>query len=217
MLPGPPRELRPMFRDHALPLIEKRFGKRTDFACVTLKTTGIGESFLEERVAPSLSKFQGLELGYCARVGEVELRLLAQGAEARQVVERAEQISRELLGSFVYGKNDEQLDAKIVQTLSERGNTLALAESCTGGFIANRITNIPGASAIFLAGCVTYSNEAKVKFLGVKSETLAANGAVSEAVAAEMARGVLLNTGADYAISVTGIAGPGGGSAEKPV
>lgn len=217
MLPGPPREMRPMFRDHALPLIERFFGQRNDFACVTLKTTGIGESFLEERVAPSLSNFQGLEIGYCARVGEVELRLLAQGAEARQVVENAEQISRELLGSYIYGKNDEQLDAKVVQLLSEKRKTLALAESCTGGFIANRITNIPGASAVFLAGCVTYSNEAKVKFLGVKSETLAANGAVSEAVAAEMARGASLSVGADYAISVTGIAGPSGGSTEKPV
>ena len=99
----------------------------------------------------------------------------------------------------------------------ERKQTLALAESCTGGTIANRITNVPGASAVFLAGLITYSNEAKQKFLGVRAETLAAHGAVSEATAKEMADGARRQTGADYAISVTGIAGPGGGTLEKPV
>src|ERR1700749_465085 len=111
----------------------------------------------------------------------------------------------------------ELLETKIVRLLSERKQTLALAESCTGGYIAHRVTNVPGASAIFFAGLVTYSNEAKQRFLGVRAETLAANGAVSEPVAREMAEGARRASQTDYAIAVTGIAGPGGGTAEKPV
>jgi len=109
------------------------------------------------------------------------------------------------------------LEIKIVRLLIERKQTLALAESCTGGYIAHRITNVPGASAVFSAGVVTYSNEAKQRFLGVRAETLAANGAVSEPVAREMAEGARRAAQTDYAISVTGIAGPGGGTPEKPV
>jgi PncC family amidohydrolase len=111
----------------------------------------------------------------------------------------------------------EPLEIKIVRLLIERKQTLALAESCTGGYIAHRITNVPGASAVFSAGVVTYSNEAKQRFLGVRAETLAANGAVSEPVAREMAEGARRAAQTDYAISVTGIAGPGGGTPEKPV
>jgi nicotinamide-nucleotide amidase len=111
----------------------------------------------------------------------------------------------------------EPLENKIVRLLTERKQTLAVAESCTGGYIAHRITNVPGASAIFPAGLVTYSNEAKQKFLGVRAETLAQHGAVSEAVAREMAEGARRSCGADFSIAVTGIAGPGGGTPEKPV
>ena len=111
----------------------------------------------------------------------------------------------------------ESLEAKIVRLLGERKQTLALAESCTGGYIAHRVTNVPGASAIFSAGLVTYSNEAKQRFLGVRAETLARHGAVSEPVAREMAEGARREGQTDYAIAVTGIAGPGGGTAEKPV
>jgi nicotinamide-nucleotide amidase len=124
---------------------------------------------------------------------------------------------RERLGKYLYGLDEEELEQTIIRELTERKKTLALAESCTGGAIANRLTNVPGASAVLLAGLVTYSNEAKRKFLGVRAESLAAHGAVSEAVAREMAEGARRETGADYALSVTGIAGPGGGSAEKPV
>lgn len=111
----------------------------------------------------------------------------------------------------------EPLENKIVRLLTERKQTLAIAESCTGGYISHRITNVPGASAVFSAGLVTYANEAKQKFLGVRAETLAQNGAVSEAVAREMAEGALRAAGTDYSIAVTGIAGPGGGTPEKPV
>jgi len=219
MLPGPPRELRPMFIEQVAPMLEKQFPIAATFVCRTLKTTGLGESLVEEKIAGPLNELTkaGLELGYCARVGEVDVRFTARGGRAKDIVTEAERITRGLLGDLVFGTDDEQLEAVIIRLLTERRQTVALAESCTGGVIANRLTNVPGASAVFLAGLVTYSNEAKQNFLGVRAKTLAAHGAVSEAVAREMAVGARAKTGADYAISVTGIAGPGGGTAEKPV
>jgi nicotinamide-nucleotide amidase len=174
---------------------------------------------VEERIAGPLQLLTqaGLELGYCARVGEVDVRFTARGEKARDLVAEGERIARGLLGDLVFAVDDELLEATIVRLLMERKQTLALAESCTGGFISHRLTNVPGASMVLLAGLVTYSNDAKQQFLGVRSETLAAHGAVSEAVAREMAEGARTRTGADYAIAVTGIAGPGGGTEEKPV
>ncbi|HEX7862285.1 MAG TPA: competence/damage-inducible protein A [Verrucomicrobiae bacterium] len=219
MLPGPPRELRPMFLNQALPLVTQRFGPAPDFCCSVLRTVGIGESFLEEKIAPDLGPLiaRGLDVGYCARVGEVDLRFVARCPSAEPLVREAEQIAQHHLRSFIYGREAEGLDAAIVKRLTELNKTLALAESCTGGYIANRITNIPGASAIFRASLVTYSNEAKQTFLGVRPEILAEHGAVSEPVAREMAEGARQRTGADFALAVTGIAGPSGGSPEKPV
>jgi nicotinamide-nucleotide amidase len=219
MLPGPPRELRPMFTNQAAPLIEKHFPKADHFICKVLKTTGVGESVVEERVEPLLADLiaNGLEIGYCARVGEVDVRLVGRGLHAEALVGEAEKIIRAKMGSFVFGVQNDPLEGVIVRMLTETGRTLALAESCTGGFIANRITNISGASAVFLGALVTYSNEAKQKFLGVKKEALEAHGAVSAATAKEMAEGAREQTGADFGISVTGIAGPTGGTPEKPV
>ncbi len=219
LLPGPPRELRPMFTNQVLPILAGRFPLPEPFVCRTLRTTGMGESQVEEKIAGALKHLAdaGMDLGYCARVGEVDVRFVARGADAARRVAEAERITRGLLGPIVFAADDEQLEEIIVRLLAERKQTLALAESCTGGTIANRITNVPGASAVFLAGLITYSNEAKQKFLGVRAETLAAHGAVSEATAKEMADGARRQTGADYAISVTGIAGPGGGTLEKPV
>jgi nicotinamide-nucleotide amidase len=121
------------------------------------------------------------------------------------------------LSGFVYGADDEELEAMLIRSLTERKQTLAVAESCTGGAIASRLTDVPGASAVLLAGWVTYSNEAKARFLGVRTESLAEHGAVSEQVAREMAEGARRQAGSDFALSVTGIAGPGGGTPEKPV
>jgi len=219
MLPGPPRELQPMFLEQVLPILHKRFPLEGEFVCRTLKTTGLGESLVEQKIAATLSTLvqAGLEIGYCARVGEVDVRFTAHGAKARGLVADAERITRERLGEIVFGVDDESLESVLVRQLKEQKQTLALAESCTGGFIAHRITNIPGASAVFLAGLVTYSNEAKQKFLGVRAETLATQGAVSEATVREMAEGARTRTGADHALAVTGIAGPDGGTPEKPV
>jgi nicotinamide-nucleotide amidase len=219
LLPGPPRELRPMFTDSVVPLLREVFPAETAFVCRTFRTTGIGESSVEDKVAEPLQALvaAGLEVGYCARPGQTDVRLAARGNGAEQVVREAVAIVRAQLGKNIYGVEEEELESVIVRLLTDRKKTLALGESCTGGLLAHRITNVPGASAVLLAGCVTYSNEAKQTFLGVKAETLADHGAVSEPVAREMAEGVRERTGAYYALSVTGIAGPSGGTEAKPV
>jgi nicotinamide-nucleotide amidase len=219
MLPGPPRELRPMFTDSVVPLLRRVLPLASGFVCRTLRSTGIGESVVQQRIAGRLQGHvdAGLDLGYCSRPGQVDVRVAAQGAGALQRVEEAEAIVRQVLGPRIYGEEDDELESVIVRLLTERKVTLALAESCTGGCIANRVTNVPGASAVLLAGLVTYSNAAKQHFLGVNADTLAKEGAVSELVAREMAEGVRRETQADFALSVTGIAGPSGGTPEKPV
>ncbi len=219
MLPGPPRELRPMFSEQVVPLLQRELPLADQFVCRTIRTTGIGESVVQEKINAPLAPLvaQGLDVGYCAHVGQVDVRLSARGAAATSLVQEGEASVRALLAKQVFGEQDELLEAVLVRLLTERGQTLAIAESCTGGGIANRITNVPGASAVLLASLVTYSNAAKEKFLGVQPATLAEHGAVSEATAREMAEGARRETGADFALSVTGIAGPSGGSEAKPV
>ncbi|MCX6891853.1 MAG: competence/damage-inducible protein A [Verrucomicrobia bacterium] len=219
MLPGPPRELRPMFADSVVPLLKRVLPLASPFVCRTLRTAGIGESVVQEKVAGPLAGAvgEGMDLGYCARPGQVDVRLAARGPGAERVVGEAEAIVQEVLGPQIYGIEDEEQETALVRLLASRSLTLALAESCTGGCIANRVTNVPGASAVLLAALVTYSNPAKETFLGVQAETLARHGAVSEPVAREMAEGARRQTRADYALSVTGIAGPGGGTPDKPV
>lgn len=219
MLPGPPRELRPMFTDSVAPLLRRVLPLADAFLCRTLRTTGIGESMAEEKIGRQLQALVplGLEPGYCARPGQVDVRLAARGRRAEELLKEAESVVREQLGQYIYGEDEEELETAVIALLTKRKQTLALAESCTGGGIAHRLTNVPGTSAVLLAGFVTYSNEAKQKFLGVRSETLAQHGAVSEAVARQMAEGARHATGTDYALSVTGIAGPSGGTLAKPV
>ena len=185
----------------------------------TLRTVGLGESMIEEKIAPLLAKFaaDGLEIGYCAHVGQVDVRLGARGARREEILRDAEVIVRVQIGAHIFGEADDTLEAVVVRLLAAHKQTLALAESCTGGLIAHRLTNMPGASAVLLAGLVTYANSAKQKFLGVRAETLAQHGAVSEAVVREMAEGARREAGADFALAVTGIAGPSGGTADKPV
>lgn len=219
MLPGPPRELHPMFTEQVVPLLHEWLPAETAFLCRTLRTAGLGESWVEEKVAGPLKYLTdaGLEIGYCARIGEVDVRLAARGCGAQEDVAEGARIVRSVIGDYVYGTDDESLEQVLVRLLTERKQTLALAESCTGGYVAHRITNVSGASAVLLAALVTYSNEAKQTFLGVKPETLATHGAVSEPVAREMAEGARARNHADYALAVTGIAGPSGGSEGKPV
>ena len=218
MLPGPPRELRPMFIDAVVPLLQRELPPQI-FICHTIRTAGIGESALAEQIEAPLQALvaAGLELGYCARPGQVDVRLASRKPDAERIVSEAQQIVERVFAKNIFAHDDEDIEAVIVRELTARKQTLAIAESCTGGYITNRITNVPGASAVLIAGLVTYANEAKTKFVGVRPETLAAHGAVSEMVVREMAEGARRETGADYGIAVTGIAGPGGGLAEKPV
>ena len=219
MLPGPPRELRPMFIDTVAPLLNRAMPITDSFVCRTWRTTGIGESLVEEKIGSLLQPLvgRGLELGYCARPGEVDVRLAARQAGAAELVAEAEIIVRAQLEPHLFTVEEEELEATVVRLLTGRKETLALAESCTGGCIAHRLTNVPGASNVFLAGFVTYSNLAKHKFLGVQESTLAGHGAVSEPVAREMAEGARAQACSDYALSVTGIAGPSGATPGKPV
>ncbi len=219
LLPGPPRELHPMFTNAVRPWLADHGFRLGAFECRSFKTTGLGESLMEERLEAALQRLvsRGLTVGYCARVGEVEVRLSAEGPDAVLVVDEAEAVLRERAGEFIFGIGDDSLETVLVSELTRRHNTLALAESCTGGHLANRITNVPGASAVLLAGFVPYSNEAKSRMLGVPPDLIIQHGAVSEAVARSLAEGARRATGADYAVSTTGIAGPSGGTEDKPV
>lgn len=200
LLPGPPRELKPMFEKLDLP-------RRERLDCRVFKVALLPESIVEEKVAPVLKDLPGIELGYCARMGEVEVRILGEN------LDEAERRIRAALGESIFGGASDRLEEVLLKKMT--GKTLAVAESCTGGLIAHRLTNINGSSAVFLAGYVTYSNEAKTRLLGVRAATLKAHGAVSEETCLEMAEGARRH--ADYSVAVTGIAGPTGGTPEKPV
>jgi nicotinamide-nucleotide amidase len=213
LLPGPPRELQPMFINFVAPILRRITTGLEKVAMRTFRIANMGESIIEKKIGDPLLAIPGIEPGYCARPGEVDLRVIGSAAAVAQ----AEEIIRKKLGSAIFSTSDESLAAVLVRLLSEREQTLALAESCTGGFLADQITNVPGASKIFIAGCVTYSNKEKIRMLGVAPESIEEFGAVSDQIATEMADGLRTRTGATHGIATTGIAGPGGGSEEKPV
>ncbi|MDP3851074.1 MAG: competence/damage-inducible protein A [Luteolibacter sp.] len=213
LLPGPPLELYPMVRHEVLPRLRALSGVENPPAVLELKFTGIGESDFHQGIDARLEQIPGLEYGYCAHIGEVDLRLIGDAEAIRQ----GRAIALEAFQTFLISEDGSLLEAALVRLLSENRKTLATAESCTGGLISNRITDIPGASAVFTHGFVTYANEAKVSLLGVSAADIEAHGAVSETVACQMAAGALHASGADIAVAVTGIAGPDGGTPEKPV
>ncbi|MFL6588669.1 MAG: competence/damage-inducible protein A [Chthoniobacterales bacterium] len=213
LLPGPPRELHPMFVDSVLPILRRIVPDAAAAERRLFRIAGIGESLVEEAVGEQLLALPGLELGYCARPGEMDLRLIGEAS----VLDKAERIVRQKLGTAIFSTDGSDLEAAVVKLLTERKQTLAIAESCTGGYLAHRITNVPGASAVFLGGCVTYSNEAKAAMLGVEPALIDGHGAVSKQVVQAMAEGARANTNSDFALATTGIAGPAGGSEEKPV
>lgn len=219
MLPGPPSEMAPMFRDQAYPYLERRS------ECVihskTLRVFGIGESAAEEKLKFLMDTQTNPTLAPYAKLGEVTLRLTAKAEEqdkATKMLEPLEKQVREILGDTVYAEGEENsLQQTLVSLLLEKGKKIAAAESCTGGMLAELITSVPGASGCLDCSIVTYSNEQKQKLLGVHSETLEKYGAVSEQTALEMSKGIRGCSGADIGIGITGIAGPDGGTDEKPV
>lgn len=211
LLPGPPRELHPMFREKVLPILAV-IAPPSAVAMRIYRVGGLGESLVEERVGEDLLAL-GIELGYCARPGEVDVRTIGSA----ELLDRAEAIIRERLGDHIVSLDERSLEKVVVDLLIERGATVATAESCTGGHLADRLTNVPGASAVFMEGFVTYANEAKVRALGVDAALIAEHGAVSEPVAAAMAEGARDRAGVEFALATTGIAGPGGGTEAKPL
>jgi nicotinamide-nucleotide amidase len=213
LLPGPPRELYPMFHHEVAPRLKAMAAIDEAYGSCELKFTGIGESDFHQGIDAKLASIPNLEFGYCAHIGEVDLRLIGPP----EALASGNAIALEKFGSFLISDDGSSLEATVVRALKERGLTLATAESCTGGLIANRITNVPGASAVFGHGFVTYANGAKSSLLNVSPDELAAHGAVSEVVAKQMAAGALQASGSDIAVAVTGIAGPDGGTPEKPV
>ncbi len=213
LLPGPPRELYPMFHAEVAPRLRALSGVEKVNKALVLKFTGIGESDFHHGVDQQLAEISGLEYGYCAHIGEVDLRLIGDDS----VIAKARKITLDQFEPFLISDDGSSMEKTIVRLLKQRGMKLTTAESCTGGLIASRLTDVPGASEIFTHGYVTYGNEAKVAMLGVTAKEIQSEGAVSEIVARQMAEGALRESGACLAVSVTGIAGPGGGSDEKPV
>ncbi len=219
VLPGPPRELKPMFETFVLPKLKERAGEIYVKRRI-LRVSGMGESAVDELIAPIYKAYKNVQTSILFSKSEIEVHLSAQAntdQEADATLETLAGKIVEALGTAVFAVNGETMEEVVGKMLIEAGKTLALAESCTGGLIGMRLTDVPGSSRYFLEGAITYSNDAKMRTLGVPKELLDLHGAVSAETAEAMAAGIRERAGADYGISVTGIAGPDGGSEEKPV
>lgn len=219
-MPGVPFEMEYLMQAEVLPRLKKRFGA-SPIVHHTLLTAGEGESRIAERLRDLEDKLPNeVKLAYLPSIGQVRLRLTARGMDEGRLRELLEQEARkieETLGGMVFGKGEEKLEGVVGEMLKARGLTIGTAESCTGGFLAHCITSVAGSSAWYNGSVIAYSNELKTKLLGVNPDTLEAHGAVSEETVVEMVRGALEELGTDIAVAVSGIAGPDGGTPEKPV
>ena len=219
LLPGPPREMRPMFEEHVMPRLTVRAGA-VKVVRRMLRVAGLGESALDEKIAPVYTQFTNPETTILFNRTEVEIHLTARGRseeEAEELLDRLSVQLEETLGDAVFSFAGETMEEVVGLKLSVGRYTLAVAESCTGGLISERLTDVAGSSKYFIEGVVAYSNETKTRALGVKAALLREHGAVSKEVAEAMAEGVRKRAGTDFGLSITGIAGPDGGSEEKPV
>lgn len=219
VLPGPPRELKPMYDEHVYPRLVSKAGKVRARRRL-LRVAGMGESAVDEAISPVYRSYKSVETSILFNRSEVEVHLTARTeseTEADLVLDELTESIRRQLGDALFTASGESMEEVVGRLLTERRMTLSVAESCTGGLIGSRITDVTGSSAYFIEGAVTYSNDAKVRTLNVPRETIETYGAVSAETAAAMATGMLERAGTDVAISVTGIAGPGGGSEQKPV
>ena len=219
ILPGPPRENQPMFTEHVLPMLKAIAGEVFVRRRV-LHVSGKGESAVDEIAAPIYTAYEGVQTSILFNRSEVEIHIAACAGRADSAQSAVDKLADELaaaLGSAVFSTNGESMEEVVGNRLRDLGQTIAIAESCTGGLIGSRLTDIPGSSAYFLEGVIAYSNEAKIRTLGVDPAIIESYGAVSTECAEAMATGIRERASTDHAISVTGIAGPDGGSDEKPV
>ncbi len=219
VLPGPPRENQPMFNDFVLPKI-REFSGAIVFRRRVLKVSGIGESALDEQIAPIYSAYEDVQTSVLFNKSEVEVHLRATAPTA----EEGDRINAEIagkivekLGIAVFSTEGEEMEQVVARILVDRGETVSVAESCTGGIVAQRLTDIPGSSAYFVGGVAAYANEMKTGMLGVPADLIERFGAVSREVAEAMAQGMRERADTTYAVSITGIAGPAGGTEDKPV
>lgn len=219
ILPGPPRENQPMFTNFILPILREKAGEiyvKRRF----LRVSGIGESAVDEAISPIYKSYQNVETSILFNRSEIELHLSAQSnseTEADKILDELAAKIVEKLGVAVFALNGETMEEVIGNLLKMQGKTLSIAESCTGGLVSGRITEVSGSSAYFIEGAICYANEAKIRNLSVPKDLIEKHGAVSAEVAEAMARGMRQKAQTDYAVSVTGIAGPTGGTEEKPV
>lgn len=219
LLPGPPREMEPLFDEQVAPFLRARAGGRVLLRRV-LKIAGLGESHVEERVAEVYTRVENPRTTILGAPGQVELHLTAEAQDEAEAGELLEELSvklRERLGERVFSEDGRELPEVVVGLLRDRGLRVAVAESCTGGLLSRMLTDVPGASAVFDRGVVVYSNHSKTELAGVAAETIDRHGAVSAEVASALAAGIRARSGADVGIGITGIAGPEGGSEDKPV
>lgn len=217
LLPGPPREMEPMFTEIVLPFLP---ATGSVLLSRILKVTGIGEAAMEEKIADLISSQINPTIAPLARANELHLRLTAKAETKERCLELLAKTEKDLverLGSCIYARDNETMAGVVAKMLLVQKKTLACAESCTGGLLSHKLTQIPGSSAYFLQGLVTYSNEAKISLLGIPAEIIERYGPVSEEVAVKMACGARKLAKSDFGLAVTGIAGPSGGSKEKPV
>ena len=219
LMPGPPREMKPMFENHVQELLEKLAGG-VRFATRVLRVAGLGESAVDEKIAPIYTKYENPQTTILFNSSEIEIHLRAHGrteADAETLLDDLALKIEQELGNSAFSFRGETMEEVVGRRLAITGFTLAVAESCTGGLIAQRLTSVPGSSRYFTEGVVTYANEAKVRLLGVDKKMILEFGAVSQQVARDMARGVRHRAKTDFGLAVTGIAGPDGGTEEKPV
>jgi nicotinamide-nucleotide amidase len=219
-LPGVPREARAMFTDSLRPRIAALAGDGAVIRSATLRTTGIGESSIADRLGELGKGFNGLSLAFLPGIAGVDLRLTSKGrssADTDALLAQGSDVLRDSLGDVIYGDDGASLASVVISLCRDASMRIAVAESCTGGMLGAHITDVAGASDVFHGGLIAYDNRVKRQLLGVLDSDLAEHGAVSEPVALQMAKGIRVRLGTEIGVSITGIAGPGGGTPEKPV
>ena len=214
--PGVPHEMKKMFEEGAVPVINREFGI-LEASLAIIRTLGIAESHIAEKIEGFEDAFPEISLGFLPNPTGVRLYIYASGKDSAKRIHDAEDFIKERLKEKIYAFSDRTIEDVVAELLKNKKMTISIAESCTGGLVSHKLTNIPGSSAYLLMGVVVYSNQAKMSMLGVNENTLKTRGAVSKETALEMARNVRQKAGSDIGISTTGIAGPSGGTPEKPV